>query len=288
MNCASINDLFERHQVFLIDAYGVLVTSSGPLPGARDFIERLKLEKREYFILTNDASRLPESSASFYASCGIDIPVERIISAGMAIGDAFSKHNLFTPRAAVLGTEDSHEIVRRAGARLSPVTSSGEYDAVIIADDSGFDLLPSINDLLSSIYRQVTRTGQAPLMLLPNADLLYPRGPDEFGFTSGSIGRLIELGLDRVLPDHRLRFKTLGKPELSLFSMALKLARCTPHQAVMLGDQLTTDVLGANRAGIPSALVGTGITRLPLPLNLPQELTPTYVLPAILSHASSL
>jgi ribonucleotide monophosphatase NagD (HAD superfamily) len=80
------------------------------------------------------------------------------------------------------------------------------------------------------------------------------------------------------MPDQRLRFKPLGKPETLLFEMGLKLAGCSTSDAIMIGDQLTTDILGANRAGIASALIGGGITPLPLPKDLAPELTPTFVM----------
>ena len=46
-----------------------------------------------------------------------------------------------------------------------------------------------------------------------------------------------------------------GKPGTDGFRRALEACGCTPDQAVMVGDQIFTDVLGAKRAGIPVVLV---------------------------------
>lgn len=43
-----------------------------------------------------------------------------------------------------------------------------------------------------------------------------------------------------------------GKPSVALFRHALKLLSVAPHECVMVGDKLTTDILGANRSGIAS------------------------------------
>jgi ribonucleotide monophosphatase NagD (HAD superfamily) len=48
-----------------------------------------------------------------------------------------------------------------------------------------------------------------------------------------------------------------GKPERAIFDAAM--SRFAASRALFLGDRLDTDVLGANRAGIASALVLTGI-----------------------------
>jgi ribonucleotide monophosphatase NagD (HAD superfamily) len=277
----NLDYLFRTYRAFFIDAYGVLVTSSGALPGARDFIERLKSERREYFILTNDASRLPETAAAFYAKQGLEIPVERVLTSGLAVGEAFREAGLHQPRCAVLGTADSLEIIRRSGAITIEAHPDAEYDAVVIADDSGFEIIPTLNALLTSVHRMIKR-GKMPRLFLPNPDLLYPRGEDAFGFTSGSVARLFELGLERLhphpAPDLSLKFTPIGKPEPFLFEMALARAGVARHEAVMIGDQLTTDVLGANRVGLASVLMATGLTQLPLPENLAPERKPTYIM----------
>jgi ribonucleotide monophosphatase NagD (HAD superfamily) len=51
----------------------------------------------------------------------------------------------------------------------------------------------------------------------------------------------------------------IGKPSPIMFRIALKKAACEKVHAVMTGDQLDTDILGANRAGIDSILVRTGV-----------------------------
>ncbi len=67
-----------------------------------------------------------------------------------------------------------------------------------------------------------------------------------------------------------------GKPEVAIFQEAL--ARFGAERALMVGDRLDTDILGANRAGIPSALVLTGIDQAKQVLAaVPQE-RPTYLL----------
>ena len=49
--------LCERYDGFLLDAYGVLVTSTGAIDGANDFLSALRDAGKPFVILTNDASK---------------------------------------------------------------------------------------------------------------------------------------------------------------------------------------------------------------------------------------
>jgi ribonucleotide monophosphatase NagD (HAD superfamily) len=55
------------------------------------------------------------------------------------------------------------------------------------------------------------------------------------------------------------RAVVIGKPSRLMFSIALHRAGSEKGDAVMVGDQADTDILGASRAGIDAILVTTGI-----------------------------
>lgn len=51
-----------------------------------------------------------------------------------------------------------------------------------------------------------------------------------------------------------------GKPEPHLFAVALQRIGTPATHTVAVGDRLETDILGGKRAGLPTALVLTGVT----------------------------
>ena len=67
-----------------------------------------------------------------------------------------------------------------------------------------------------------------------------------------------------------------GKPETPIFDEAV--SRFGAHRPLFIGDRLDTDILGAQRAGIDSALVLTGIDRPKQVLAAPPGSRPTYLL----------
>lgn len=71
--------------------------------------------------------------------------------------------------------------------------------------------------------------------------------------------------LDRV--DSFLASDAAGyrKPDPRIFALALERAGVTPHEALYVGDSITNDVVGANRAGMISVLLWRGSEPFPPP-----------------------
>ncbi|MFT3697206.1 MAG: HAD hydrolase-like protein [Kofleriaceae bacterium] len=134
------------------------------------------------------------------------------------------------------------------------IRDDDQIDAIAICDDDGFDFLRGIELALSMIVRAV-EAGRTPHLILPNPDLVYPKGGGDLGFTAGAIALLLEAALARRFPNHGLRFTHLGKPQPLLFATAAKQLGLAPEQLVMIGDQLETDIAGARAAGCKSALL---------------------------------
>lgn len=117
---------------------------------------------------------------------------------------------------------------------------------------------------------------RSPLALLvPNPDLIYPKGDEGYGVAAGSIANLIAEAVGAR--GHRAELVRLGKPHAPIFAEALRRAACPSDQVVMIGDQLETDIRGANAAGIASALVTSGVAQLPRG-EIPAEIRPRYLL----------
>jgi len=252
-----INYLLNHYDLILLDAYGVLLDKQGALPGASALITRLNSEQRSYYILTNSASRLPESFSAELHAIGLPIAEDRLITSGRLLSSHFSSRQLIGKRCVVLGPENSEEYVRRAGGQV--VKPHEEAEVIVLADQAGFPLLEVINGIVNLILRRLER-GDPIELLLCNPDLVYPVTADEVGITAGAIAIMIEGILNEHYPGGAHHFIRLGKPYRPIFEAALN--QHPQARAVMIGDQLSTDILGANRCGIDSALVMSGVARL--------------------------
>ena len=267
----TIEELITRYPVLLLDAYGVLVNSSGAIPGAAGLINELNRSRKSYYLLTNDASKLPQTAANRYQSYGLEIASDRIITSGGLLKNYFKTHNLSGARCAVLGPDDSAQYVSDAGGRV--VSPANGFDVVVIGDEAGFPFVETVDMVLTELFHKVQRRERFHLVL-PNPDLIYPKAGRGFGITSGSIALIIEAALQLRYPGRPdLCFKRLGKPNAEIFQEALR--RSGTKNMVMVGDQLETDIRGANTFGLDSVLVGTGITD-PTTADIPDQPQPTY------------
>lgn len=110
----TVDELLARHHVLLLDAYGVLVHSKGPLPGAAGFIARLNRERRPYSYLSTTRPgclKTPRGAIRDSAS-GFR---QRMITSGLLLESYFAEHGSKGRCTAVLGTSDSERYVERAG-----------------------------------------------------------------------------------------------------------------------------------------------------------------------------
>jgi HAD superfamily hydrolase (TIGR01450 family) len=271
-----IEEVISKYSVLLLDAYGVLVNDSGALPGASGLIEELNRTRKHYYILTNDASKLPETAASRFQGYGLAIDAGRIITSGSLLKSYFEYHNLHGARCAVLGPDDSRQYVIDAGGKV--VSPAGGFDAVVIGDEEGFPFVETVDTILTGLVHMIERHEKFHLVL-PNPDLIYPKANQGFGIASGSIALIIETALQLRYPGRPdLSFERLGKPHKAIFKEAFN--RSGTRDMVMVGDQLGTDIRGANDFGLDSVLVGTGVTD-PGATDIPDDMQPTYIMNSI-------
>ena len=201
---------------------------------------------------------------------GLSIDAGRIITSGSLLSRYFQENDLRGLRCVVLGPADSVRYVEAAGGEV--VSYRDDFDVLVIGDQAGFPFLEAADTVLSSLFRRVDR-GHPVRLVLPNPDIIYPEG-DGFGFASGTAAQMFESALALRYPDRPdLTFSRLGKPHPAMFEEARR--RSGTDDMVMIGDQIQTDIKGANDFGIASVLIETGIATHDL-AQLPDSKRPTY------------
>lgn len=255
----SADSLVRDYDALLIDAYGVLVDSGGGRAGAVPFIERLRAEGLPFVVVTNDASKLPSTCAARFAELGLRIDDDQIITSGGLLAAHFAASGLAGAKTLVLGPPDSARYVADAGGLVVLADQVDDsIEAVVIGDESGYPFLEAVDATLTALYGAID-AGRPPALILPNPDLVYPKSAEAYGIASGSVALILEAALAARYRDAAPRFTRLGKPHAPIYEAAL--AVVGTRRAVMIGDQLDTDIAGANAVGIDSALLTSGVGR---------------------------
>ncbi|HEY3234540.1 MAG TPA: hypothetical protein VGJ84_07475, partial [Polyangiaceae bacterium] len=148
MSEVSVNDLLSRYDVFLLDAYGVIVSTAGALPGAAELLERIRGAGKQFVVLTNDASRLPETIVRRFVGFGLEVELARIVTSGMLLAPHFAECGLTGARSIVMGPDDSVRYVEQAGGK--PVSTSEEdVSVVVVCDDDGYDVRQGLDEVIT-------------------------------------------------------------------------------------------------------------------------------------------
>ena len=74
----------ETPRNYLIDMDGVIISGNALIPGADDFIKRLKKGGLEHLVLTNTSIYTPRDLAHRLQSLGLEIPARRIFTSALA------------------------------------------------------------------------------------------------------------------------------------------------------------------------------------------------------------
>ena len=244
----------------LADLDGVVYRGAGVVRYAVDALNGAQDSGIRVGYVTNNASRTDASVAEHLRALGLRTAPEDIVTSPQAAVRLLAEHVPAGSRVLVTGGEGlSHEVAK---AGFLPVTSSDERPAAVI---QGFAPHLGWKDLAEAAF---ALADPDVVWVATNMDWTIPV---ERGIAPGN-GTLVSAVHTAV---GRLPL-VAGKPERAIFDAAV--ARFGARKALMVGDRLDTDILGANRAGIASALVLTGIDRAKQLLAAKPDERPTYIL----------
>ena len=253
----------------LIDRDGVLYVGDAAVPGASEAISWLDESGVPYLYVTNTTSRPRSAIVEKLDSLGFSVAAERILTPPVAAARWLGIRNirriaLFVPE--VTASEfSSFEVIGNEGERSLNAGISEDLGAVVVGDlGEGWDF-PTLN----RAFRLLMRDPQPQLIALGMTR--YWRAGDGLRLDTAPFVMALThaAGVAPVV---------LGKPAAAFFSTALSLLGSEPAQTVMIGDDIRTDVFGAQQAGLTGVLVRTGKFR---ESDLAGEEQPSAVIPSI-------
>jgi HAD superfamily hydrolase (TIGR01450 family) len=271
--------IIDKYNVIFFDAFGVLKNYQGLVPGIEKTFEYLEEQKKEYYIVTNDASRSPAQLAASYHRMNLHaITPDRIISSGMLTKE-YLDLKVEDGIVAYLGTEDSAHYIESLGLHTLPISQVNnsnidKVNALIFLDDEGFDWRNDLNIAVNLLRR---RTIPA---IVANTDHAYPVTVHDVSIAVGGLASMIE----NIVGKKFIRF---GKPDSQMFMFAYDLIRdyrpISKKEIVMVGDTLNTDILGGNKFGLDTVLVLSGNT---LPQDVDNRITTTGIVPTYICESA--
>lgn len=230
--------------VLLADLDGVVYRGDDAIPHAVESLNRAQASLRVGY-LTNNASRTDATVAAHLTELGLTVAPDDVVTSPQAAVKLLA--GLVEPgsRILVVGGDGLVTEVERAGFVV--VRSADDAPAAVI---QGFAPSVAWTDLAEAAFALKTRDGAEGIpWVATNTDWTIPQARGTAP-GNGTLVSAVHTAVGR-LP------VVAGKPERAIFDAAT--ARFDAHAPLFIGDRLDTDIVGANRAGMSSALVLTGI-----------------------------
>lgn len=227
-------------RIFLFDLDGVLsVGKETPrYVGGRALVTKIKSLDKKAAVLTNDSTHTREELRQNLSKLGLNFDVHEVLTSsyltGLYLTQRFGKAGFY-----LIGEEGLRRELEEAGH----YQTEGKPVTVVV----GLDRRLSYEKLDKAL--RLLRNGALLVGSYGGAVYMSDHGP---ALSAGPIIKALEYGSGK-------KAIMIGKPSPRMFRLALQQAHEKPRNAVMIGDQIETDMIGALKAGVHTVVVLTGV-----------------------------
>ena len=223
-------------KAILLDLDGTVYLGDQDIPGAAEFVGMLRERGIAHLFVTNRANRTPETICMQLRRHRIGCDEADILTSAQATARHIGSGSVY-----FIGEEGMRVAFEAQGIEITEANP----DYVVVGFDRGFNY-----DKLTLACRHI-RNGAKYIATNPDHGL-----STEHGITPGT-GAIVAA----VTAGSQVEPLMIGKPERRLFDTALEVLGVGRDDTVAVGDNLNTDILAGQRAGIRTALILTGITK---------------------------
>jgi NagD protein len=224
---------------WLMDMDGVLVREEAAIPGAGEFIARLRETGTPFLLLTNNSIWTQRDLAARLRAGGLDVPEESIWTSALATA-RFLEDQRPGGTAFVIGESGLTTALHSAGYTIN----ERDPDYVVLGETRTYSF--------ERIAHAIRLIGRGAKFIATNPD---PTGPAPDGPlpATGSVAALISRATGR---DPYF----VGKPNPLMMRTALNSLDAHSEETAMIGDRMDTDIVAGLEAGLETILVLTGVT----------------------------
>jgi NagD protein len=222
-----------------MDMDGVLVSEEHAIPGAPEFIARLRETDTPFLLLTNNSIYTRRDLAARLRAGGLDVPEESIWTSALATA-RFLEDQRPGGTAFVIGESGLTTALHSAGYTIN----ERDPDYVVLGETRTYSF-----ERIAQAIRLISRGAR---FIATNPD---PTGPAPDGPlpATGSVAALISRATGR---DPYF----VGKPNPLMMRTALNTLEAHSEETAMIGDRMDTDIVGGIEAGLETILVLSGVT----------------------------
>ena len=226
---------------WLMDMDGVLVREQDAVPGAPEFLARLKELGIPFLLLTNNSIYTPRDLAARLMRTGLEVPEKSIWTSALATAQ-FLDDQRPGGSAFVIGESGLTTALHEKGYTLT----ERDPDYVILGETRTYSF--------ERITQAIRLISAGSRFIATNPDNVGPT-PDGPLPATGSVAALVSRasGVDPYY---------VGKPNPLMMRSALNAIDAHSETTAMIGDRMDTDIVAGIEAGLETILVRTGVTQV--------------------------
>jgi NagD protein len=251
-------DDLSNQKAFFVDMDGVINKGNHLIPGALEFVEKLKTGNYKFLFITNNSYYTPEELRDRLSALGINVGAEHFYTSAMATA-SFLRYQRKSFSAYVIGGKGLKKELEAVGVTLT----NKKPDYVIVGETEEYDY----EKIIEATF--LIREGAKFIATNPDITGPTPRGPVP------ACGALVA-PIEKVTG---VKAYFLGKPNPAMMHWARKRLKVHTMNSFMIGDRMDTDIVGGLEAGMTCCLVLTGVTTLKIMNKFPYQ--PDYVFDSI-------
>jgi NagD protein len=224
---------------WLMDMDGVLVREQNAIPGANEFLTRLRELGLPFLVLTNNSIYTPRDLTARLRRAGLDVPESSIWTSALATAQ-FLEDQRPSGTAFVIGESGLTTALHDHGYTMTET----DPDYVVLGETRTYSF--------ERITQAIRLVSAGSRFIATNPDNVGPT-PDGPLPATGSVAALISraTGVDPYY---------VGKPNPLMMRSALNAIEAHSESTAMIGDRMDTDVVSGLEAGLETILVMTGVT----------------------------
>jgi NagD protein len=226
-------------RAWLMDMDGVLVHEEQAIPGAPEFLTRLRELELPFLVLTNNSIYTRRDLAARLRRGGIEVPEEAIWTSALATA-GFLEDQRPGGTAFVIGEVGLTTALHESGYTMT----DHDPDYVVLGETRTYSF--------ERITKAIRLIVSGARFIATNPDNVGP-SPDGPLPATGSVAALISRATG-IEPYY------VGKPNPLMMRSALNAIEAHSEHTAMVGDRMDTDVVSGLEAGLHTVLVLTGVT----------------------------
>ena len=234
-----LKSVVNRYDLFFIDLWGVVHNGIELYENSINVLDNLAAANKHFILLTN-APRPNETVINFLKKMGLKKYFENVFTSGEAAHKYLISH---------LGKKNFFHI---GPPRDFDLFKNIEKNNVLNIEDADYFLCTGLfedqeNDL--DYYKKLLSNHTSKKMICTNPDLIVDRG-EEREYCAGSVAKSFEEIKGEVI--------YFGKPHPPVYNLSTNIIN---KKVLCIGDNLNTDIKGANIQNFDSLLITNGIHR---------------------------